>query len=379
MYKFLLYFCLSLVAVNNHIGMLFVSGLLSRNALNHAHTRRSIIYPFLQQNRINHGVKLFSNTIGKNNDEYTLVIVESPGKASTISKYLNKNEEGKIYKVEASLGHVRDLPQNAKQTNLLPSKYRDSKWSNIGIDLDSPTFDPMYIVMPDKVQQVKLLMNLGEGAKEIILATDEDREGEAIAFHLKEILKDNCDSFKRVTFTEITEDHIRRKMQSPREIDLNLVNAQECRRLFDRLAGYQMSPALWKKIAPGLSAGRVQTCALSLIVNREIERLKFIRTTYSSIIAKFSFGDATLASVNGTRIASSSDFDERGKCLNSTFHLTESISAKYISDLSKAQNFTVTNIASSLRRTKAPKPFITSTVCVVYNFFRFTFVDFVLI
>ncbi|MGI9209261.1 MAG: toprim domain-containing protein, partial [Rhodococcus sp. (in: high G+C Gram-positive bacteria)] len=177
-----------------------------------------------------------------------LVIVESPAKAKTIAGYL-----GAGYVVESSIGHIRDLPGRAED---IPAKYKTESWARLGVDVDHD-FEPLYIVNADKKQQVAKLKKLLQDADELFLATDEDREGEAIAWHLREVLKPRV-PVKRMVFNEITRDAIRAAAESPRELNLRLVDAQETRRILDRLYGYEVSPVLWKKVMPKLSAGRVQ-------------------------------------------------------------------------------------------------------------------------
>src|SRR3990170_892877 len=179
---------------------------------------------------------------------HALVIVESPAKARTISKFL-----GAGYTVEASIGHVRDLPQGAAQ---IPAQYKGESWSNLGVDVDHD-FAPIYVVPPGKSKQIKLLKDQLKKADALYLATDEDREGEAISWHLLEILKPKV-PVHRLVFHEITKDAIQQALQSPRDVDDGLVRAQETRRILDRLFGYEVSPLLWRKVRPKLSAGRGQ-------------------------------------------------------------------------------------------------------------------------
>ncbi|MEL7522562.1 MAG: toprim domain-containing protein, partial [Cyanobacteria bacterium J06553_1] len=189
----------------------------------------------------------------------TLVIVESPTKAKTIRNYLPKG-----YKVEASMGHVRDLPKSAKE---IPAKVKKEKWAQIGVNTESD-FEPLYIVPTDKKKVVKTLKDALKGADELILATDEDREGESISWHLLQVLKPKVPT-KRMVFHEITKEAIQDALSNCRTIDDKLVHAQETRRILDRLVGYTVSPLLWKKIAFGLSAGRVQSVSVRLLVERE--------------------------------------------------------------------------------------------------------------
>lgn len=234
----------------------------------------------------------------------SLVIVESPAKARTISRFL-----GDGYDIEASIGHVRDLPQGAKE---IPEKYKGEDWAYLGVNVGQD-FEPVYIVPKDKMKQVRKLKDLLKNAKDLYLATDEDREGEAISWHLCQILGPKVPVF-RLVFHEITKEAILKAMEAPREIDENLVRAQEARRIIDRLYGYEVSPLLWRKVRPKLSAGRVQSVAVRLIVERERARMAFVSATYwdlSGVFAKDSGESfrAELVSVDGRRIPSSRDFD----------------------------------------------------------------------
>ena len=246
-----------------------------------------------------------------------LVIVESPAKAKKIAGYL-----GDGFVVESSIGHVRDLPQGAAD---VPAAYKAEKWSRLGIDVDND-FKPLYVINRDKKDQIKKLKALLKDADELYLATDEDREGEAIAWHLLEVLNPQV-PVKRMVFHEITKKAIQAAVDNPRELDRRMVDAQETRRLLDRLVGYEVSPVLWKKVMPKLSAGRVQSVATRIVVERERERMAFIRASYWDLKAKFGvtvevpagqpreFG-ATLVEVDGKRIASGRDFDENGRRKN---------------------------------------------------------------
>ena len=192
-----------------------------------------------------------------------LVIVESPAKAKTISKIL-----GKEFVVESSTGHIRDLPANAAE---IPAKYKKEKWARLGVNVEKD-FTPLYVVNKDKKKQVKKLKDLLAKADELFLATDEDREGESISWHLLEVLKPKV-PVKRLAFHEITETAIKKALSNPRTVDMPMVQAQETRRVLDRLYGYELSPLLWRKIAPKLSAGRVQSVATRIIVERERARI----------------------------------------------------------------------------------------------------------
>ena len=199
-----------------------------------------------------------------------LVIVESPAKAKTISGYL-----GAGYVVESSIGHIRDLPSRAAE---VPKAYKSEPWARLGIDVDNG-FKPLYVVSSDKRQQVRKLKSLLADADELYLATDEDREGEAIAWHLMEVLNPRV-PVKRMVFHEITRSAISAAVASPRELDRRLVDAQEARRMLDRLYGYEVSPVLWKKVMPQLSAGRVQSVAVRIVVERERERMRFVSASF---------------------------------------------------------------------------------------------------
>src|SRR5499426_3741937 len=202
-----------------------------------------------------------------------LVIVESPAKAKTISKYL-----GKDWMVEASIGHVRDLPANAAE---IPASVKGEKWARLGVDVDRD-YAPLYVVPSEKKKVIRELKAKLKEAKELYLATDEDREGEAISWHLRELLQPKV-PVKRMVFHEITKAAIEEAVEHCRDVDTSLVDAQEARRILDRLYGYEVSPVLWRKIAPRLSAGRVQSVATRLIVERERERMAFRSGDYWTV------------------------------------------------------------------------------------------------
>src|SRR3954449_2618251 len=233
----------------------------------------------------------------------TLVIVESPAKARTLERFL-----GDQYQVKASYGHVRDLPESASQ---VPDEIRKKKWGRLGVDTDGD-FKPYYVVPDDKRQRVNELKVALKGASEVMLATDPDREGESISWHLLQVLKPKV-PVKRIVFHEITKKAIDQAVKDAHAVDDNLVRAQESRRILDRLYGYTLSPVLWKKVQTGLSAGRVQSVAVRLIVEREEERRAFRTGVYWDLEAKLR-GEgrefvATLARLNDQRIASGKDFD----------------------------------------------------------------------
>jgi DNA topoisomerase-1 len=208
-----------------------------------------------------------------------LVIVESPAKAKTIAGYL---KEAGDYIVESSIGHIRDLPEKADD---IPEKYKGEPWARLGVNVEHG-FEPLYVVNPDKRAQVNKLRQLLKDADELYLATDEDREGEAIAWHLREVLKPKV-PVHRMVFHEITPQAIRDAVSNPRDLNLRLVDAQETRRILDRLYGYEVSPVLWKKVKPRLSAGRVQSVATRLVVERERDRMAFTAAHYWDLQALF--------------------------------------------------------------------------------------------
>jgi DNA topoisomerase I len=244
-----------------------------------------------------------------------LVIVESPAKARTIAGFL-----GKGYVVESSIGHIRDMPDRAAE---IPTKYRKEPWARLGVDVEHD-FEPLYVVNSDKKQQVAKLKQLLKTADELYLATDEDREGEAIAWHLKEELRPRVPT-RRMVFHEITPEAISRAIASPRDVDEGLVEAYQTRRVLDRLYGYEVSPVLWKKVMPQLSAGRVQSVAVRLVVDRERDRIAFRPAEYWDLEAEFAkiadglaVGDvqtftATLVTVDGRRVAQGRDFGSTGE------------------------------------------------------------------
>src|SRR5438132_5311004 len=224
-----------------------------------------------------------------------LVIVESSATARTIAGYLGPELE-----VESSIGHVRDLPERAAD---VPAKFKKEPWARLGVNVEQD-FQPLYVIDADKKQRVADLKKHLAKADELLLATDEDREGEAIAWHLVEVLKPTV-PVKRMVFHEITRPAIQRALGETREIDDRLVDAQETRRILDRLYGYEVSPVLWRKVMQGLSAGRVQSVATRLVVERERERMRFIAADYWDIVATYSPGDFTarLVTVDGKRVA----------------------------------------------------------------------------
>ncbi|MCG9894021.1 MAG: toprim domain-containing protein, partial [Fimbriimonadaceae bacterium] len=238
----------------------------------------------------------------------SLVIVESPAKAKTIARFL-----GREYDVQASFGHVRDLPESSDQ---IPEEVKKKKWARLGVNVEE-NFEPIYVVSSDKTHHVANLRKAAKEATEILLATDEDREGESISWHILELLKPKKSvPVRRIVFHEITPEAIEAAIRTPRELDLNLVKAQETRRILDRLYGYTLSPLLWRKVAPKLSAGRVQSVAVRLIVMREQERRKFREAIYwdlkAQIQAESGSFEAKLQRSDGVRLADGSSFSLTG-------------------------------------------------------------------
>ncbi|MEG4818309.1 type I DNA topoisomerase [Microcoleus sp. K5-D4] len=288
----------------------------------------------------------------------TLVIVESPTKARTIRNFLPST-----YRVEASMGHVRDLPSSAEE---IPEAVKGEKWAQLGVNVEAD-FEPLYVIPKDKKKIVKELKDALKDATELILATDEDREGESISWHLLQILKPKV-PIKRMVFHEITREAIRDALTHCRDIDNRVVQAQETRRILDRLVGYTLSPLLWKKIAWGLSAGRVQSVAVRLLVRRERERRAFRQGSYWDLKAllekgKISF-DAKLVTVGNVKVANGSDFDENtGQIIaGRRVLLLNEEQARAL--LSRIQNkpWTVGNIEERPVTRKPSPPFTTSTL-----------------
>ncbi|MEM6452752.1 MAG: type I DNA topoisomerase [Cyanobacteria bacterium P01_D01_bin.105] len=288
----------------------------------------------------------------------TLVIVESPTKAKTIRKFLPKG-----YQVEASMGHIRDLPKSAKE---IPAKVKKEKWAQIGVNTEAD-FDPLYVIPQDKKKVVKTLKDALKTADELVLATDEDREGESISWHLMEVLKPKVPT-KRMVFHEITKEAIQDALSNCRTIDDKLVHAQETRRILDRLVGYTVSPLLWKKIAFGLSAGRVQSVSVRLLVERERARRAFRRGSYwdlkAALLKSKSPFDAKLVSVGGTRVANGSDFDEstgQVKTGRNVLLLNEQ-EARTLQMRLESSAWTVSKIEERPNTRKPAPPFTTSTL-----------------
>ena len=294
----------------------------------------------------------------------TLVIVESPAKARTIEKYL-----GKGYTVESSIGHIRDLPKSAAE---IPEKYKNEAWARLGLNVEDD-FKALYVVSADKKQHVAKLKRLTADADELILATDDDREGESIAWHLLQELKPKV-PVKRMVFHEITREAILAAIANPRDIDTNLVEAQEARRALDRLYGYEVSPVLWRKVAPKLSAGRVQSVATRLLVQREWERMRFVSGSWWDIEAVCVTADqasfpARLSELGGVRLAQGRDFDAATGKLKlgpdgkpaSVVTLSEAQAKELAGKLTGSQ-LTVASAEEKPFTQKPYPPFITSTL-----------------
>jgi DNA topoisomerase I len=283
-----------------------------------------------------------------------LVIVESPAKAKTIAGYL-----GDGFTVESSVGHIRDLPERAAD---IPEEYKKTAWARLGVDVDHD-FEPLYIVDPDKRKKVSELKKLLAGSDELLLATDEDREGEAIAWHLLQVLKPKV-PVKRMVFHEITRDAIDRALGETREVDQRLVDAQETRRILDRLYGYEISPVLWKKIMPRLSAGRVQSVATRLVVERERERRRFVPAQWWDIEATFdpeSFA-ARLVTVDEKRVAQGRDFGPDGKLRSDDIVQLDEDGARGLADRLRDSSFSVGRVERKPYVRRPSPPFMTSTL-----------------
>jgi DNA topoisomerase-1 len=289
----------------------------------------------------------------------SLVIVESPTKARTLARFLSDD-----YVVESSIGHIRDLPESATE---IPEAVKGQPWARLGIDVEHD-FKPLYVIPEDKRKQVTKLKALLKNADTVYLATDEDREGESISWHLREVLDPKV-PVKRMVFHEITREAIHEALKAPRDIDERLVTAQETRRVLDRLYGYEVSPVLWRKIAPKLSAGRVQSVAVRLIVNRERERMAFraarfwdLTGTFSAAAADF---QAELISVDGKRLVSGKDFDPgTGKPLAEKGHLAhlDEAAVRALQGQLGAARWTVAKVERRPFTQTPPAPFTTSTL-----------------
>ncbi|WP_433491500.1 type I DNA topoisomerase [Nocardia grenadensis] len=293
-----------------------------------------------------------------------LVIVESPTKARKIAPYL-----GRDYTVEASVGHIRDLPRGAAD---VPAKYKGQDWARLGVDVNND-FEPIYVVSPEKKGKVTELKGLLADADELYLATDPDREGEAIAWHLLETLKPKV-PVRRMVFHEITEPAIRAAAADTRDLDNDLVDAQETRRILDRLYGYEVSPVLWKKVMPRLSAGRVQSVATRVIVQRERERMAFRSAEYWDIAARLDAGgeadsanprvfSARLVDVDGSRVATGRDFGSDGRLkADSRALVLDEAWARRLAEALHGADLVVTSAESKPYTRKPYAPFMTSTL-----------------
>ncbi|WP_280439342.1 type I DNA topoisomerase [Nocardia cyriacigeorgica] len=292
------------------------------------------------------------------------MIVESPTKARKIAPYLGRN-----YTVEASVGHIRDLPRGAAD---VPAKYKGQPWARLGVDVDHD-FEPIYVVSPDKKGKVTELKSLLKDADELYLATDPDREGEAIAWHLLETLKPKI-PVRRMVFHEITEPAIQAAAADTRDLDSDLVDAQETRRILDRLYGYEVSPVLWKKVMPRLSAGRVQSVATRVIVRRERERMAFRSAEYWDIAAKLDAGEtgevgnprtfgARLVNVDGARVASGRDFGSDGQLkADSGVVVLDEAYARRLAEALDGADLVVSSAEAKPYSRKPYAPFMTSTL-----------------
>lgn len=284
----------------------------------------------------------------------TLVIVESPAKARTIAGYL-----GDGFVVESSIGHIRDLPTRASD---IPKAERD-RFGALGVAVEEH-FEPYYVVDPDKKRVVADLRKQLKDADTLLIATDEDREGEAIAWHLLEELRPRKGMpVRRMVFHEITRDAIQRALEDTREIDQRLVDAQETRRILDRLYGYEVSPVLWRKVMPRLSAGRVQSVATRLVVDRERERMRFVSATYWDVVGTFDPGafEAKLVALDGRRVARGADFGDDGTAKGDVVVLDEERATRLARDL-EGRPFAVTSVDEKPYRRSPAAPFRTSTL-----------------
>ncbi|MFT4245786.1 MAG: type I DNA topoisomerase [Micrococcaceae bacterium] len=292
---------------------------------------------------------------GKGNSKKKLVIVESPSKIKSIKKIL-----GDDFEIDSSYGHIRDLPQPSK----LPARMKKGPYKKFAVNVEK-NFEPYYVVSPDKTKKVKELKEKLKEADELYLATDRDREGEAIAWHLKEVLKPNV-PIKRMVFGDITPETIREALNDTRDIDIDLVDAQETRRVLDRLYGYEISPVLWRKVRTGISAGRVQSVATRMIVQRERERMAYITSNYWSLKAEL-FGDnqdfqARLNKVDGVKVASGKDFNEKGELTTENTFTLDKDKATYLKEQLANSDFKVSSLKTKPYSRKPAAPFTTSTL-----------------
>jgi DNA topoisomerase-1 len=293
-----------------------------------------------------------------------LVIVESPAKARTIERFL-----GPGFVVEASIGHVRDLPRGAKE---VPSRFKGEPWARLGVNVDQG-FEPIYVTVPGKSEQITKLRRLLERAETLWLATDEDREGEAISWHLTQLLKPRV-PVRRLVFHEITREAIEKALDSPRGIDEGLVRAQEARRILDRLYGYEVSPLLWRKIGPKLSAGRVQSVAVRLVVERERERRRFVTAGWHDLLGRFRPAatassangeafEAGLVSADGKRVPTGRDFDPAtGRPQSEGLLLLDEPGAAALAARLEGAEFRVSAVQEKPYTSRPAPPFTTSTL-----------------
>jgi len=284
----------------------------------------------------------------------SLVIVESPAKARTIAGYL-----GDGFVVESSIGHIRDLPQKAAE---IPAALKKEPWARLGVNVEAD-FEPLYVETPDKKKKISELRQGLKQADELLLATDEDREGEAIAWHLVQVLKPKV-PVRRMVFHEITRDAIRHALDDTRDIDQHLVDAQETRRILDRLYGYEVSPVLWKKVMPRLSAGRVQSVATRLVVERERERMRFVAASYWDLVGTFEPGafEARLVGLDGARVAQGRDFGEDGTARSESLVVLDEGAARALVVALEDAEFHVDSVEEKPYRRKPAAPFRTSTL-----------------
>src|SRR5205823_82747 len=300
----------------------------------------------------------------KTDGKRRLVIVESPAKAKTIAGYL-----GPDFVVESSIGHIRDLPERASE---IPKEKR-AKYGALGVAIDEG-FEPYYVVDPDKKRVVAELKSKLKDADELLLATDEDREGEAIAWHLLQELKPKVPA-RRMVFHEITKQAIQEALDNPRPVDERLVDSQETRRILDRLYGYEVSPVLWKKVMPRLSAGRVQSVATRIVVQRERERMAFVSASYWDIAAQLDAGaqasprqfPARLVAVDGTRVATGRDFGPDGQLKTAArgkdaARTLDEASARRLAEALEGRDLAVESVESKPYTRRPYPPFMTSTL-----------------
>jgi DNA topoisomerase I len=298
-----------------------------------------------------------SETDAAPNGGHRLVIVESPAKAKTIKGYLD-GVSGADYTVLASVGHIRDLPTPSE----LPKEEKKGRFGKFAVDVDN-NFEPFYVVDADKRKTVSELKRALKDADELFLATDEDREGEAIAWHLLQVLAPKV-PVRRMVFHEITRDAIRAALENTRDLDQNLVDAQETRRILDRLYGYEVSPVLWRKVRQGLSAGRVQSVATRLVVQRERERIAFRVASYWDLTATLDPGsfDARLVSLDGSRIATGRDFGRDGAVTSTKVAVLDEASARSLSAALQGVPFDVRSVEDKPYTRRPAPPFMTSTL-----------------